>query len=46
MADDRPAGPKGQDYGAGSIQVLKGLEAVRKRPAKNNGSTGENGLHQ
>ncbi|MGQ0722127.1 MAG: DNA topoisomerase (ATP-hydrolyzing) subunit B [Candidatus Eiseniibacteriota bacterium] len=34
-----------QDYGAGDIQVLKGLEGVRKRPAMYVGSTGSDGLH-
>ena len=33
------------EYGADQIQILEGLEAVRKRPGMYNGSTSARGLH-
>ncbi|MBI2344968.1 DNA topoisomerase (ATP-hydrolyzing) subunit B [Candidatus Dependentiae bacterium] len=48
MADkpDNPSNKKSSsEYGAQSIKIMEGLEAVRKRPAMYIGSTGPQGLH-
>ncbi len=37
--------PNTTDYNAGSITILEGLSAVRKRPAMYIGSTDTHGLH-
>ena len=45
MSEEKKTNKISNDYGAEQIQVLEGLEPVRKRPGMYIGSTGPRGLH-
>ena len=45
MSDTTNKATSNSEYGASSIQVLEGLEAVRKRPAMYIDDVSEKGLH-